>query len=148
MTYGCAITNTLRFFPDKRGLTGGLLTAAYGLSSVLVPPIANSLINALGVLAAFSLVGLAFLLIISGATLMTRQAPPDYRPPNWSPSPAQAAALAANKNRRAMLKDPVFYTMITLLMCGAFYGLMIISQASPIAQNLIGVSPAVALLYS
>ncbi len=144
MAYGCVITNTLRFFPDKRGLVGGVLTAVYGLSSVLVPPIANGLIASFGVLAAFKIVGLAFLVIIGGASLVTRQAPADYRPEGWTPSAVQATTLKANKDWREMLRDPVFYTMITLLMCGAFYGLMIISQASPIAQNLIGVTPAVA----
>lgn len=146
MTYGCTITNTLKFFPDKRGLVGGILTAVYGFSSVLVPPIANSLITAFGVLSAFRIVGVAFLVIIGGASFLTRQAPPDYRPPNWTPSPVQASALKANKDWREMLRDPVFYTMIALLMCGAFYGLMIISQASPIAQNLIGVTPATAAM--
>lgn len=144
MTYGCVITNTLRFFPDKRGLVGGVMTAVYGFSSVLVPPIANGLISDFGVLSAFRIVGIAFLIIICGATLMTRQAPPDYRPDGWTPSPAQESRLGIDKDWRAMLKDPVFYTMIGLLMCGAFYGLMIISQASPIAQNLVGVTPAAA----
>lgn len=144
MTYGCTITNTLRFFPDKRGLVGGVLTAVYGLSSVLVPPVANSLIGSHGVLAAFRIVGAAFLVIIGGASLLIRQAPPDYRPDGWTPSAVQASALKANKDWRRMLRDPVFYTMIGLLMCGAFYGLMIISQASPIAQNLVGVAPGTA----
>ena len=146
MVYGCTITNTLRFFPDKRGLIGGVLTAAYGFSSVLVPPVANSLIGSFGVLNAFRIIGLAFLVIISAASLLTRQAPPDYRPPNWTPSSVQESTLKANKNWREMLRDPVFYTMIALLMCGAFYGLMIISQASPIAQNLVGAAPATAAI--
>ena len=144
MAYGCTITNTIRFFPDRRGLVGGILTAVYGLSSVLVPPIANSLIASSGVLTAFRVIGIAFLVIIGAASFLTRQAPQDYRPQNWTPSPVQESTLTANKDWRGMLHDPVFYTMIALLMCGAFYGLMIISQASPIAQNLIGVSPATA----
>lgn len=144
MAYGCVITNTLRFFPDKRGLVGGILTAVYGFSSVLVPPIANSLIASYGVLWAFRIVGVAFLIIICCGSVLTRQAPPDYRPDGWTPSPLQASTLKANKDWREMLRDPVFYTMIALLMCGAFYGLMIISQASPIAQNLVGVNPATA----
>ena len=144
MAYGCTITNTLKFFPDKRGLVGGVLTAVYGLSSVVVPPVANALIGSFGVLTAFRVVGIAFLVVICGASLLTRQAPPDYRPAGWTPSVAQASTLKANKDWRGMLRDPVFYTMLALLMCGAFYGLMIISQASPIAQDLIGVTPGTA----
>ena len=39
-----------------------------------------------------------------------------------------------------MLQDPVFYIMIAMLTCGAVFGLMTISQASPIAQQMIGMS--------
>ena len=34
-----------------------------------------------------------------------------------------------------------FYRMFLMLMCGAFSGLMIISQASPMAQKMIGIKP-------
>ena len=49
LVYGCTINNTLKFFPDHRGLVGGLATAAYGISSVLVPPIATQLISVYGI---------------------------------------------------------------------------------------------------
>ena len=35
LTYGAGISTAMRFFPDKRGLVGGIATAAYGLSSVV-----------------------------------------------------------------------------------------------------------------
>ncbi|MCU6167818.1 MFS transporter, partial [Enterobacter roggenkampii] len=34
MVYGCTISNSIKFFPDKSGLVGGITTAAYGFSSV------------------------------------------------------------------------------------------------------------------
>ena len=43
-----------------------------------------------------------------------------------------------------MLADPVFYIMIIMLMCGATFGMMTISQTSSIAQNMIGVSATTA----
>lgn len=41
-----------------------------------------------------------------------------------------------------MLREPVFYVMILMLTCGAVFGLMTISQVSPIAQTMIGMSVA------
>lgn len=64
LVYGCTISNSVKFFPDKRGMIGGIATASYGISSVLIPPVANMLINQAGVLAAFKLLGIAFLIII------------------------------------------------------------------------------------
>ena len=39
-----------------------------------------------------------------------------------------------------MLSDPIFYLMIAMMMCGAFSGLMITSQASPMAQEIAGMT--------
>ncbi|MFT5873696.1 MAG: MFS family permease [Clostridium sp.] len=58
LVYGCTINNSIKFFPDKRGLIGGITTAAYGLSSVIVPPIANVLIDKAGVTSAFKIIGI------------------------------------------------------------------------------------------
>ena len=65
LAYGCTINNSVKFFPDKRGLIGGIATATYGLSSVLIPPVANALMNAVGVSQTFIILGGAFILIIS-----------------------------------------------------------------------------------
>ena len=45
-----------------------------------------------------------------------------------------------------MLSTPIFYVMIVLLTCGAFYGLMCTSLASAIAQNMIGMTAAAAAI--
>lgn len=41
--YGCTISTCIKFFPDKRGMAGGMATAFYGISSVIIAPIANVL---------------------------------------------------------------------------------------------------------
>lgn len=41
---------------------------------------------------------------------------------------------------KAMMKTPVFYIMLLLLTSGAFSGMMVISQASAVAQNMIRMS--------
>ena len=43
-----------------------------------------------------------------------------------------------------MIKDPIFYVLFIMLVCGAFFGLMMISQCSPVAQNMIGMDVATA----
>ena len=37
LVYGCTISNSVKFFPDRRGFAGGIAAASYGISSVLVP---------------------------------------------------------------------------------------------------------------
>ncbi len=45
-----------------------------------------------------------------------------------------------------MLKTPTFYVMLLLLTCGAFTGMMITSQASSVAQHMVGLSAVAASL--
>lgn len=146
MIYGCTINNSIKFFPDKRGLIGGIATATYGFSSVIMPPIANSLITNYGVLSTFRFIGIAFLIIICGSALVIEKCPVGYMPNNMSQVAVKANSTNNEKSWKEMIKDPMFYLMFLMLVCSAFYGLMITSQASPIAQNLIKVSPATAAI--
>ena len=43
-----------------------------------------------------------------------------------------------------MLKTPVFYVMLLLFTCGAFSGMMVISQASAVAANMVGMTAVMA----
>ncbi|MBY0202752.1 Sugar phosphate permease [Paenibacillus polysaccharolyticus] len=145
MVYGCTISNSIKFFPDKRGLVGGVTTAAYGLSSVIIPPVANVLISNSGVTSAFLIIGIAFLLIICVASFFIEKCPANFAPSGWTPSAVQLArSPREEKNWKGMLASPIFYVMILLLISGAFAGLMCTSQASPIAQKMVGLSAAAA----
>jgi len=146
--YSCTVANTVKFFPDKRGLVAGLATAGYGTGSIVVAPLANWLIVNYGVLDAFKILGISYIIIIGVFSQFVMQAPANFKPEGWTP-PAPSAGSAVtgvDKNWNEMLKDPMFYVMFIMLLVGAFTGLMIISQASPIAQEVIKVTPATAAI--
>lgn len=141
LVYGCTINNSVKFFPDKRGLIGGITTATYGLSSVIIPPIANVLIGTKGIANTFKILGTAFLVIICCGSFFVEKCPANYAPAGWNPPQSEDGSNPeVNKNWREMLSSPVFYNMIVMLICGAFFGLMCISQASSIAQKMVGLS--------
>ena len=162
MAYGCTINNSVKFFPDKKGLIGGIATATYGLSSVLIPPVANKMIAAVGVSSTFRILGIVFIAVICLFSMFIVKCPEGYAPgaetagktggagsagPESAGQKAalsEAAASGQNKNWKGMLANPLFYIMIVMLMCGAFSGLMITSQASPMAQSMAGMSVAAA----
>ena len=141
MAYGCTISSCVKFFPDKRGFIGGITTAVYGFSSVLIPPIVTLIVGAFDVQTAFFGIGAVFLVIITACSFLVTKCPDDFVPEGWS-APAVKASdkSAAEKDWKGMLTQPVFYVMITLLTCGAFCGMMIISQASAVAQNMVGMT--------
>ncbi|MGI5901323.1 MAG: OFA family MFS transporter [Desulfitobacteriia bacterium] len=143
LVYGCTISNSVKFFPDRRGMVGGITTASYGISSVIISPIANYLIIRTGVTSAFKMFGLVFFILITIGTIFVTKSPRDFKPWGWTP-PKDFYSLggkeAIEKNWRGMLADPVFYVMILMLVCGANFGMMIISQASSIAQTMVNLS--------
>lgn len=146
--YSCTIANTVKFFPDKRGLVAGIATAGYGTGSIVVAPVANWLITNYGVLAAFKILGISYIIIIAVLSQFIMTAPEGYKPEGWNPPAPTAGSTVTgvDKNWNQMLADPMFYVLLTMLFVGAFSGLMIISQASPIAQEVIKVTPATAAL--
>lgn len=139
--YGCTISNTVNFFPDKKGLIGGIATASYGVSSVLIPPIANALINAVGVSNAFKLIGGVFMVLIAVCSRFVETCPEDFVPNGWKPTvTGQSTAQVVNQDWKEMLSSAVFYVMILMMTCGAFSGMMCISQTSNMAQRMVGMS--------
>jgi MFS family permease len=146
MVYGCTVSNMVKFFPDHRGLVGGIVTASYGICSVIIPPVANILITANGITAAFKILGLVITVIVVIASFCIIRCPPDFVPEGWTQvnTDKEGKPHRIDKNWKEMLSDPVFYMMLALLCCGAFTGLMVISQASSIAQELIGMNTAAA----
>ncbi|WP_437615071.1 L-lactate MFS transporter [Erwinia sp. V71] len=140
MVYGATISNSIKFFPDRRGLVGGLTTALFGISSVIIPPIAALIISEMGIIASFKIIGLAFMLVICGCAFLVDKCPVGYKPAGWQPDEKRQAFPAVNKNWREMLQSPVFYVLIILLTCGAVAGLMCIALASPLAQHMVGMS--------
>ena len=84
MTYGCTVSNCVKFFPDKRGLVGGITTASYGLSSVIVPIIANKIMEETDVTMAFKLIGIAVVLIVCIASIWVIPCPDDFVPKGYN----------------------------------------------------------------
>ena len=144
MAYGSTISTCVKFFPDKRGLIGGITTAVYGMSSVILPPIVTKIVAGSDATSAFKIVGIAFMILIAVSCVFMQQCPEDYKPQGWEPASISGGAAPKNLAWNEMLKTPVFYVMLLLLTCGAFTGMMIISQASPVAQNMIGMDAAAA----
>lgn len=141
MVYGTIVSNAVKFFPDKSGLAGGLTTACYGGSSVLVPIIVTALLAHNSITAVFKMIGVVMMIIICASAFVIQSCPADFQVEGYT-----AAKKAGGKDYsyKEMLTQPVFYLMLLTLTCGAFAGMMIISQASPIAQKMMGFTPAAA----
>lgn len=148
LVYSCTIGNTVKFFPDRRGFVGGCTTACYGLGSVILAPIAAKMVAAgsLGVVKTFMVLGIIYLVIICGGAFLITKCPAGFVPDGYVP-PAPVAGLKApeDKNWKQMLADPIFWVMFIMLVTGAFFGLMMISQCASIAK-FMGIAAAATIV--
>ena len=147
LVYGCTISNTIKFFPDKRGMVGGMTTAFYGISSVIFAPLASSLSDAFGARNTFRILGAVFLIVICAGAFVIQKCPAGYLPEGYVAPVGQAQQAAVDKTPGEMLRMPVFYVMMIMLTAGGTFGMMIISNARGIALNMVGASPATATMF-
>jgi OFA family oxalate/formate antiporter-like MFS transporter len=145
--YACTVANTVKFFPDKRGLASGLVVAGFGSGAVLIGPLSAALIEMYGVLATFQMLGVAYVILISLCVTQLKAPPAGYVPAGWTPpAPAGGGATAAStdKNWKEMLSDPLFFVLYGAYVIACLSGLTLIAHAAPIAVEVTGVATAAA----
>lgn len=146
LVYGCTINNTIKFFPDHRGLVGGMTTAFYGISSVIFSYVGNWLNNTVGVRASFKVMGAVFTVVICTGAFLLEKCPEGFSPAGFNPA-SEAAAAERELSPSEVLRTPLFYILFGILMCGGTFGMMIISSASALAQDILSLSATAAAVY-
>ncbi|MGN7765451.1 L-lactate MFS transporter [Paenibacillus sp. 22594] len=147
IVYSATIGNTVKLFPDKRGLATGIVTAGYGGGTIVIAPIANALISSNGVQSALITLGIAFLALILSLGLLVKPTPVGYIPQGWTPPAAGTSKGGVNIPWYEMIKKPIFYVIACLFLIGALSGMMVTANASVIGQKMFGLSAAAAALY-
>ena len=141
VTFSSTTGNLLKFFPDRSGFVSGLAMAAYGASSVIIPPIAVFLLNGWGVQHAFFILGAAFIVIVvTGGALSTR-CPVGFVPTGFVPKKSVDGHILS-LNTLEMARTKRFWFMWGMGFCGALAGMMAISYAAMIAQFQMQYEPA------
>ncbi|MDR7237632.1 OFA family oxalate/formate antiporter-like MFS transporter [Neobacillus drentensis] len=148
IVYSATIGNSVKLFPDKRGLAAGIVTAGYGGGTIVIAPIANSIITSNGVQFALITLGIAFLVVILSCSFLVKACPAGFIPAGWAP-PAAAGPNKGGINIpwNEMIKKPIFYVIASLFLIGALSGMMVTSNASVIGQTMFGLTPATAALF-
>lgn len=150
MIYAGNIGNTVKFFPDKRGLAAGLCAAGYGCGAMLVAPIASALIINYGVLNTFQILGAAFFIIIAICIMFIKKAPAGFKPAGWTPPVVAATASKPAGNDckwTQMISEGIWWVVMIMLFCGAMSGLMVLAHASPIGQIMFKLTPMNAAFF-
>ncbi|HHU53719.1 MAG TPA: OFA family MFS transporter [Clostridiaceae bacterium] len=145
--YGSTIPNTTKWFPDKRGLAGGLIAGGFGIGAVIFGPLSAGLIEKIGILSTFRYEGIAYIIIVGIVSQYITSPPKGYKPEGWeppAPAPGVAGKVTEDLTPGQMFGTPIFWVLFAMYTLACFAGLMIIGNASPIGQEQVGLTAAAA----
>jgi len=141
--YIVPIATLVRWFPDKRGMITGIAVAGFGAGALITAPVAQGLIASVGVSSTFVILGIAYFAIIMFAAAVMKNPPDGYAPAGFQASRVRGSA-AQDFTLRQALRTRQWYGLWLTLFLNSAAGIAIISQASPMAQEISHVSAAAA----
>jgi OFA family oxalate/formate antiporter-like MFS transporter len=141
MGYICPVATLVKWFPDRRGLITGVAVCGYGFGALIMSPFAAWEIIHHGIPATFLTLGVVYLFVVVLAAQLYANPPQGWRPEGWEPRTTVAkAASTYNFTVSEAVGTWQFYLLFLLLFLNVSAGIMIISQASPMAQQLVGMT--------
>lgn len=147
--YISPVSTLVKWFPDRRGLATGMAVLGFGAGALIASPVAARLIEAVGIANTFYMLGAAyFILMFSGASYIAR--PPE----GWKPKsmhqleqqdesgqqkqPANQDLAQLNANEAVRTRR--FWLLWVMMFVNISSGIMLISVASPMAQEKVGMT--------
>ena len=142
--YISPVSMLVKWFPDRRGMATGLAIMGFGFASAISGPAIKVLIDAVGVSSTFYILGSIYFIVMFTAAQYLANPPEGYMPAHVT------AAINAGKKklkedlvnitRDEAVKTARFYGLWIMLFINVTCGIAIISVASPLLQEVIGIS--------
>ncbi|KMJ56036.1 MFS transporter [Bacillus sp. LL01] len=146
--YISPVSTLVKWFPDRRGLATGMAVLGFGTGALITAPVAANLMSTIGISTTFFLLGACyFVFMIMGAAYI---APP---PEGWMPASMKRNIASGKKvikkdlqqlTSKEAVKTKRFWMLWTMMLINTTAGIMMISVASPMAQEVVGLSAAAA----
>jgi len=143
--YIVPVSVLVKWFPDRRGFITGVAVGGFGAGALITAPVATHLIASVGVLHTFAVLGIVYAILGVLASLFMRNPEKDWKPEGWVPSAALTAQRsAANHTLGEALRTWQWWALWMILFLNSCAGISLISQESPVFQELAKVTVIVA----
>jgi OFA family oxalate/formate antiporter-like MFS transporter len=141
--YGTCVGNALKWFPDKRGLCGGLTAAGFGAGAAITIAPIRSMIETSGYQHTFFVFAIIYGIIIVIVSNFIRAPAADDLPPATTIKVAQGTREMPPSQA---LRSPIFWIMYLMFFLVAAGGLMSAAQLAPIAKER-GIADAMVVIF-
>ncbi|MGM9928743.1 MAG: OFA family MFS transporter [Bacillus sp. (in: firmicutes)] len=144
--YISPVSTLVKWFPDRRGLATGMAVLGFGSGALITAPVAASLMESVGISTTYFMLGAGyFLLMLLGASYITPP-PKDYMPAGMKEAiesgTKEIKQDLAQMTAKQAVKTKHFWMLWTMKLINTTAGIMMISVASPMAQDVVGLSVA------
>jgi len=144
-SYIVPVAVLVKWFPDRRGLITGIAVGGFGAGALVTAPLATRLIQSVGVLQTFAYLGIAFLVVTVAAGYFMQNPPKGWRPGGWVPTASQASQRSSRDYTLGeALRTWQWWALWLLLFLNTSAGISVISQESPLFQELARVTAVAA----
>src|ERR1700743_3532943 len=143
--YIVPISVLVKWFPDRRGLITGIAVGGFGAGALVTAPVATRLIQTVGVLPTFADLGAAYAILGLLTAYFMQNPPAGWLPEGWTPSTKLTAQRSAKEyTLKSALMTWQWWALWLILFLNTSAGISVISQESPIFQELAKVTGIVA----
>lgn len=149
--YIAPVSTLVKWFPDRPGMATGLAIMGFGSGALVGAPFAVELMNhfktpaAVGVEEAFLVMAACYFVMMNFAAWIVRVPAADWKPEGFVPATHSGRLITTHQVvADEAMRTPQFYLLWGVLCCNVTAGIGILAQASPMCQDMFGVSPVVA----
>jgi OFA family oxalate/formate antiporter-like MFS transporter len=144
-SYIVPVAVLVKWFPDRRGLITGVAVGGFGAGALITAPVATRLIQSVGVLSTFAYLGVAFLIVTVASGYFMQNPPEGWKPEGWTATGTRASQRSTRDYTLGeALRTWQWWALWLLLFLNTSAGISIISQESPLFQELGRVSAVAA----
>lgn len=142
--YITPVSTLVKWFPNNRGLATGLAIMGFGFASLIAGPVMQLLIAKYGLINNFIILGGVYMVIMAASSLYLE--PPKV--PAVTEAKAKLAALPENNQAQYTVNEAMktwqFYALWWIFFTNITCGIGLLAVASPMAQEVIHMTPLAA----
>ena len=139
--YITPVSTLVKWFPDKRGFATGLAIMGFGFASLIAGPVMQMLVRQVGLVGNFVILGMVYILIMMASALYLE---PPQKASEEKSSRAKKAAIYRQFTVQEAMHSWKFYALWWVFFTNITCGIGLLSVASPMAQEVVGMSAAAA----
>ncbi|MBU5466060.1 OFA family MFS transporter [Virgibacillus sp. MSJ-26] len=142
--YIAPVSTLVKWFPDRRGLATGLAIMGFGFAALISGPAAAALIDSVGLNATFFILGGIYFIVMTASAQYLAPPPEGWVPKGFEEAKENGTSkikedlsqLTANQ----AIKTRRFWMLWFMLFINITCGIAILAVASPMAQEITGMS--------